>query len=243
MKKIFAALLFIIIIGLPVLAQYAAEDPTIYVPNGRVFGVGKAYYGLADDTGAMYTNPAGLAQQKGWQISSMSGTFLDEYSYLSLSGFYPTDFGVLGFGFAGTSISGAYATTIEPTSSPDDPIFIIDTTQPQMGNYNNAFILSYANQASKINYINKIPQADRISLGVSLKLFKVALYGDHINGGDASGQDMDLGIKYLPPISWLTLGAAMKNFLPFSMGGKLTYANGHEESYPSSIQLGSAFNI
>ena len=240
--KIFATILFVFF-ATAAFAQFVAQDPTRYVPSGRVLGLGKAYLALADDTGAMYTNPAGLAGLKGWSIGSMSGKFLDEYTYLSFSGYYPTEYGVLGVGFAGTSIGGAYATTIEAGSDPADPIYTIDTTQTQMGNYNNAFILSYGNQADKIPYINKLPQADRISLGASLKLFKVALYGDGIVGGDASGYDMDIGMKYRPLQKWVTLAAAIKNVIPASMGGKLTYTSGHEESYPMVIELGSAFNI
>ena len=223
-------------------AQYVAQDPTRYIPNGRILGLGKAYIGLADDTGAMYTNPAGLAQTTGWQLTSMSGKFLDEYSFLSFSGYYPTDFGVLGVGFAGTSISGAYATTIE-AGTEADPIYVIDTTQPQMGNYNNAVILSYANQLNRLPYLKQLPYADRFSIGANLKLFQAALYGDGIVGGDARGQELDLGLKFFPPQKWMTFGATLQNLLPFSLGGKLAYTSGHEESYPSVFEVGSAFNI
>ena len=242
MKKIWIAIL-IILVCVPAWAQYVAQDPTRYVPNGRILGLGKAYIGLADDAGAMYTNPAGLGGISGWQLSSMSGKFLDEYTYLSFSGLYSTDYGVLGIGFAGTSISGAFATTIEAGSDPSDPIYVIDTTQPLMGNYNNAFILSYGNQMMKIPYLNRIPYADRMTVGANLKLFRVSLYGDGIVGGDASGQELDLGVKFFPPQKWMTFGATLQNLLPFSMGGKLHYTSGHEESYPAILELGSAFNI
>jgi hypothetical protein len=229
--------------AMPVLAQYVAQDPTRYIPNGRVLGLGKSFVGLADDAGAMFTNPAGLADSKGWQLSSMSGKFLDEYNYFSLSGLYQTQYGVIGFGYAGTSIAGAFATTIEAGSDPRDPIYVIDTTQPEMGNYNNAMIVSYGNQMKKIPYLDKVPYADRMSLGASMKLFRAALYGDGITNGDASGQEMDLGIKIYPPQRWMTLGVTAQNFLPFAMGGKLHYANGHEEMYPIVLKAGSAFNI
>lgn len=242
MKRLLS-LLLVLLFTVPALAQYVAQDPTRYVPNARILGLGKAYIGLADDVGSIYTNPSGLAGIKGWQLSSMSGKFLDEYSYLSFSGLYPMEFGVIGVGFAGTSISGAYATTIEAGSDPDDPIYTIDPTQPQMGNYNNAFVVSYANQMDRIQFLNRLPQADRISLGASVKMFQAALYGDGIVGGNANGMELDLGLKYQPPLPWLSFGVALQNALPAAMGGKLTYASGHEEAYPAVLEVGSAFKL
>jgi hypothetical protein len=242
MKRIFLALFVCCLAAGLAAAQYVAQDPTRYIPNGRVLGLGKAYIGLADDTGAMYTNPAGLGEISGWQLSSMSGKFLDEYSYLSFSGLYPTEFGVFGFGYAGTSIAGAFATTIEAGSDPEDPIYTIDPSQPTMGNDNSAMVLSYGGKLSKLPYLKQIPQSDKLDIGASVKLFKVRLYGDGITGGDASGQELDLGIKYTP-LKWLSIGCAVQNLLPFAMGGKLTYAGGHEESYPAVIETGAAFTV
>ncbi|OGC32365.1 hypothetical protein A2311_01330 [candidate division WOR-1 bacterium RIFOXYB2_FULL_48_7] len=235
------ALLLLIVWGLPALA-YVAQDPTRYIPNARVLGLGRSFVGLADDVGAIYTNPAGLVEAQGWQISSMSGKFLDEYSYLSFAGLYPTNYGVLGVAYAGTSIAGAFATTIEAGSDPADPIYTIDPSQPLMGNYNNAMVLSYANRVEQLGFLNKLPYANRMGLGISLKLFRAALYGDGIVGGDASGTEIDLGLKVAPQ-KWLRLGLSAQNILPTSMGGKLRYASGHEESYPASITVGSAFSL
>ena len=243
MKRVLALIIVLMFAGMA-LAEYVAQDPTRYIPNARVLGLGKAYIGLSDDAGAMYSNPSGMAGIEGWQLSSMSGKFLDEYTYLSASGLYATDYGVIGFGFAGTSIGGAFATTIEAASDPDDPIYVVDSSQPVMGNYNNALVISYANELKKMGYLklDKLPYADKISIGASVKLFKAALYGDSIIGGDASGYELDLGITAKPQ-KWLQLGATASNILPASMGGKLVYASGHTETYPAILFLGSSFNI
>ena len=223
--------------------QYAAIDPTRMTPNARVLGMGKAFVALADGTGAIYMNPAGLADATGWQLTSMSGKLLDEFNFLSFSGIYPTTAGVIGIGYAGTSIAGAWATTIEAGSDPADPIYTFDYSQPEMGNKNNAFLISYANKMKDIMYLNKIPYADSLSLGVNLKLFSASLYGDSIVGGDANGSEMDLGLKYRPPQKWISLGLSLINILPFNMGGKIKYSSGHEESYPASFNIGSAFKL
>jgi hypothetical protein len=242
-KNIGFAIAFLVLTAGCSFAQYSAPDPTRTIPNARILGLGKAYIGLAEGTGALYTNPAGLAESTGWQLSSMSGKFLDEYSYLSFSGLYATTAGVIGIGYAGTSIAGAWPTTIEAGSDPADPIYTYDYSQPEMGNKNNALIISYANQMKNIMYLNKIPYADRIALGTNLKLFSASLYGDGITGGDASGLDMDLGVKFYPPQKWLTLGATVQNMLPSNLGGKLVYSSGHEESYPAVLELGSATKL
>lgn len=222
---------------------YVASDPTGNVPQARIVGLGRAYVGLADDTGALYTNPSGVAGVDGWQLSSLSSKFLDEYSYLSFAGLYATDYGVLGVGFSGSSIAGAYPTTIEAGSDPDDPIYTIDPTQPTMGNYNNAFILSYANKFKQVNYLKNAPWAEHLSFGLNAKIFKTALYGDGIVGGDGTGFDMDLGLTLTPPVKWMKYGLVFKNFLPESMGGKLTYASGHTEGYPTVTTLGGCFSL
>lgn len=232
-----------LIIAQPAGAQYVAQDPTRYVPNARILGLGKAFIGLADDVGSIYTNPSGLSGIQGWQMSSMSGQFMNEYDYLSFSGAYPTQYGVFGIGFSGTSIGGAFATTVEAGSDPDDPIYTIDASQPQMGNYNNAFVLSYANEMKKIPLFDRVPFADRMSLGTSVKMFQASLYGDGIVGGNASGMELDMGAKIRPPQKWLTFGLTGQNILPFGMGGKLAYASGHEESYPMVFEAGSAIKI
>lgn len=222
---------------------YSAMDPTRLVPDARVLGLGKAFIGLAEGTSAIYTNPAGLAEAPSWQITSMSGKFLDEYSYLSFSGLYPTTAGVFGLAYVGSSIGGAFATTIEAGSDPADPIYVIDTSQPEMGNRNGVLALSYGNKADKVDWLKKLPIAERLSFGATLKLFTASLFGDSITGGDASGMDLDLGAKFYPPQKWMTFGLAVQNILPFSMGGKLRYASGHEENYPAVVEGGSVFRI
>ena len=85
--KFFIAVFLLCCLGLlnEVSAEYVAIDPTRTIPNARVLGLGKAYIGLADDSGAIYTNPAGLNDAENWQVTSMSGKFLNEFNFLSLS--------------------------------------------------------------------------------------------------------------------------------------------------------------
>jgi hypothetical protein len=256
MKKIIlCSILALFALQCVVAAQtYIAWDPTRNIPNGRVLGLGKAYMGLADDTGAIYSNPAGLAGIDSWQLSSMSGRFLEEFSYLSAAGLYPTRFGTIGIGFAGSFVGGAYVTKIADGSDPDDPIYELDTSVDPVSNSNTVTILSWGNQADKVLAgttlseriaFFKHPVFESISLGASFKYFFASLTGDHIasGAGDANGMEVDLGIQYQPPLKWLKLGLTAQNVLPFAMGGKLSYATGHEESYPAILEGGAAIRV
>jgi hypothetical protein len=211
--------------------------------------MGKAFVGLADDVGSMFLNPAGLANPTRWQVTSMSGKLLDEFSYLSLSGLYPTNYGNIGFAYVGSSIGGALPTTIEAGSSPDDPIYTIDTTTDPMNYSNNVFLLSYGTKLGRFLTVpglkeigNRFPKLNDVNFGANLKLFTVYLTGDRISNGNANGMEMDFGLqgKALP---WLSLGANLQNALPASMGGKLHYENNWDESYPAVLKLGLAADV
>jgi len=225
-----------------------APDPTYLSLGSRVLGLGKAYIGLADDTSAVYTNPSGLMQLGHWQVNSFSGSFMEEFSYLSLTGAYPTDFGTFGLGFAGASIGGAPVTTIE-AGTEDDPVYVVD---PKYANnpvsyYNNVFILSYA-MDSELSpdfvkpVFERMPVLKKLDYGTSIKLFYAGLAGDGLSNANASGMDMDLGVMYRHN-PWFQVGLTAQNVLPASMGGKLTYANGHEESYPMILELGTSTKL
>jgi hypothetical protein len=254
LKRSFAFLLIVFLLQGVALAQYMAWDPTRNIPNGRVLGLGKAYMGLADDTGAIYSNPSGLAGIDSWQLCSMSGKFLDEFTYLSFSGLYPTRFGGIGVGFAGSFVGGAHMTKIADGSDPDDPIYEIDYDKPPVSNANTVTILSWGNEADellagltladRVPFLNH-PIFEDIYLGTSFKYFFASLTGDDIasGDGDARGMEVDLGIQYQPPLKWLRVGVTAQNVLPYTMGGKLRYASGHEESYPAILESGAAIRV
>ena len=239
-KRLNIALLILLGFTAAVFAQGIAIDPAEYTPSARVLGMGRAYVGLADDVSAIYLNPAGIANSKTWKIGSMSGKFVSDYDYLSATGIYPVNVGVVGVGFDTYSIGGALATTIDATSDPNDPIYIVDPSQPSISNYNSVLILSYAVKGEQIPIKSNL--LNNLSVGANLRLYSVGLAGDHITEGSANGFEADFGAMYsLYP--QLSLGASVQNVLPASMGGKLTYIGGHTETYPASAKIGAALKI
>ncbi|MBI5700789.1 S-layer homology domain-containing protein [Candidatus Saganbacteria bacterium] len=224
-------------------AVVEASDPALRSPNARVVGMGRAYAGLSDDTSGIFINPSGLARKTDWQISSMSSKFLDAYNYLSLSGYYSTNFGVIGLGFGSYNIGGAYATTIDATSNPLDPIYKVDFTKPNINNYNNVFILNYSNTAdSLIGKFIKLGWTDKIDVGINYKLFNAGLSGGGLAGASGTGNEIDLGAMYRLSPS-MKIGIAVQDILPASWGGKITYMSGHYEIYPALFKLGTTMAL
>ena len=238
-------LLVSLLVGAATASEFVAWDPSRHAPNARVLGLGRAYVALADDAGAVYVNPAGLAERDRWQLATMSGRFLEEYLYYSATGYYPLPLGAVGLGFAGSAIYGANVTRVKEGSDPADPIYEIDYSQPPVSNTSNVFLLSYGSRLGDWlrQFKLKIDQLEKIDLGVSLKLFSAGLVGDGIINGTGTGVELDLGLQYQTPFPWLKAGASLQNALPFALGGKLRYANGHEETYPALLSGGLAVKL
>jgi len=236
MNKPLGAWLIILALAIPALAQSVAPDTTRLAVGGRVLAMGKAFVGLADDLPSIYTNPAGLANLKQWALSSMSGTFMEDFSYLNVSGAYPTKYGVLGFGYANAGIAGGYATKIKSGAGTPNPVYEIDYSQPTIGYLNDVMIVSYANLLP----VPRLPF--ELLAGASLKFISSKLSGDGITNGTASGNELDLGFL-AKPAPWLSLGSTVQNLLPASLGGKITYASGHYESYPAIWENGLAISL
>ena len=233
-------LIWLVIVGTA--QAVIAPDPTRLSLGCRVLSLGRSFIGLADDVEAVYTNPSGLAQLERWQFSSFQGSYLEEFSYLSLTGAYPTDFGIFGLGFANASIGGAPVTKVKEGTE-DDPVYIVDDSQKAVSYYNNVFILSYAlDSDSSPGFVKGL--FDRFSFlkslkyGTNLKLFSAGLAGNDLKNANATGMDIDLGILYRHT-PWFQVGVTAQNILPASMGGKLTYTNDHEETYPAILELGT----
>lgn len=231
--------------GLALAETFIAWDPSRSTPNARVLGLGRAFVGLADDSAAIYTNPAGLAERTAWEVSSLSGHFLDEYNYFSMAGYSPLPLGVFGIGFAGSAISGAYVSKVKEGSDPNDPIYELDYSTPPVSNSNNLYVLSYGAKVGDWLKLAKYQNGflDSFNFGLNLKLFSVGMTGDGITDGSASGRELDLALQYRAPWPWLRAGFTLQNALPFSMGGKLSYANGHEETYPAVAETGLALKL
>src|SRR3989339_1204733 len=248
-RRLLASVFVLFFLSYAVFAA-VAPDPTRIAIGARVLSLGSASMGLEGDANSLYSNPASLASIKYWQIASMSGNLLEEYNYFSLSGIYPTQYGKFGLGIVSSNTGGALPTKVEELSDPSDPIYIQDPALSNMGYYNNALILSYANKMEGIfsfyplkRLVINTPWMNDIDYGVNFKIFSVGLSGGGLSNTAGNGTELDLGLKGNTAIKGLSYGAVVQNALPFSLGGKLTYPNGWEESYPALIKVGISSNI
>jgi len=250
MKKLILILMSLLVFSGMVLAQ-AAPDPTRLSVGARYLGMGKAFVGLADDVGSLYLNPAGLANINRWQATSMQGKLLEEFNYVNFSGVYPTNYGNFGLGLSDARIGGAPVTREKAGSDPDDPIYEVDPNYPEgMAYVNDVFIVSYANKLEKLfervaftrDWTQRMPWLKTMSVGANLKIFSTSITGNGITQGGATGTEMDLAM-HAKPLKYLSVGANLQNALPKSMGGKLVYQSGWEESYPAVLKIGTALNV
>jgi hypothetical protein len=213
-------------------AAVFANDPTNLSVGARELGMGRAFIGLADDTSAIFYNPGGLGLMSDWQVSSMSGKYVNTFDYLELSAVYPTDLGTFGLGYAGSSLGFSF-----PSSEViiiGDEKRIVPTGEVSGSYSNSALLLSYGKKIS-------FPYVKNLALGGSLKLLSQNLSANVEASGTASGMELVVGSRYPINQEW-NVGASVVNVLPASLGGKITWSNNSVETFPALLKLGVAYN-
>ncbi len=207
----------LILIGIVFLAQMVwaqtENDPAQIGVSARQLGMGKCYVGMADDSAAVFLNPAGLSQIDSLQVGSMTGRHLDTFDYIVLDVAWPTKMGALGVGYSSRS-------------------FASPTTSESFGTSN--LVLSLA---SKEDFLVK-----RLSAGLNLKLYSASLYKINEVDLSASGREIDLGLFYRVSPGF-RLGFVQRNLLPSSAGGKLVWSDNEEEGYSTVSKMGLALNL
>ncbi|MEE8638021.1 MAG: S-layer homology domain-containing protein [Candidatus Margulisiibacteriota bacterium] len=239
MRKLLIFFLALFLVWHAAFAQTkVANDPTRIGVGARLLGMGKGYIGLADDLSGIFINPAALSNVTNWQITSMSGKFINEYEYLNLAAAYPTTYGVFGIGYVGSDIgfTGPAATT-----EVIDGIRIIpSTTEGVSYSFSNRVVLF--SWGSELKSLLDWDVFEGLSAGATLKMFFLDMAGPGISNGTASGNEVDLGLHYrLTP--GFKAGLVLQNALPFDSGGKIKWANGTEETLSSTFKAGLSLKL
>jgi len=225
MKKLLLALLLLFLLThgfTGVVFAKATLDLTQAGVGARPTGMGRAYVAVANDSNAVFLNPAGIASAKSWGLTSMSTKLMNRVDYKLLGGIYPTQYGVFGLGYIGANTPAGYYTTDKDSLTGAVPI-----------SYGSSlFVLSYAKKLS-------IAGSSNAAIGANLKVINNGFSGVNASG---TGFDLDLGIVATPR-KGLTVGAVVQNFLPADMGASVNWNSNTKEGIPSLFKVGASYYL
>jgi hypothetical protein len=234
MKQLVFPLLAVFLGGSTALAALDLSEIGV---GARPLGLGKAYFALADDASAIFTNPAGLSSNKSLNLTSMSGALLGDvrYSMAGLSIMSPL--GKFGFGYVSAGVGGIPLTRLTG-SGPS-----LEAEQYDSTDYASSLIVfSYG---SKLNRFLRNGAGSGLSLGANLKIFSQNFAGGGAAMQDANGSGLDADFGLLWEVNrWVNLGLTLQNFLPASFGGKFIWQkNTVIEGIPMVTHLGGRFKL
>ena len=210
--------------------------------SARAFGMGSAFVAVADDTDAVYWNPAGLAQLKGPQFITTKTTvdFFDS-DVQSFSAAMPYGPGVFGINYV-------YSNTDFPRygQDSDNPLRFTTFLSMESERYT-GIALAYAMQ-----------YRPNLALGLSIKSMKYSLYGNSASGTGFdlsalmkldSGMNVGLNLQNLGGVSLGVMDEVPANFeLGVSqkfMEDALTLALGYDSNYlgDSAYSIGAEYKV
>lgn len=233
MKRFNLGILLGLLFALLLASSAAAEsggvisDPMAIGVGARSLGMGRAYVGMAEDSDAIFMNPAGIARITNPKLSSMYTSLMNDVDYTLVGGAYPYgEKSAIGAGIVNSSMGNV---TLTNTSGEATGI----------GNWHNSVVfLSYGTYLSALH--PAFYNLDRdVLVGGSLKYFSVGGEGSSsINSAAGNGYSLDLGLLY-PATDYMMLGANYQN----AVAGKITKNSGVAEEIPKNLKLGAKLNL
>jgi len=211
MKKILSFVFIVAFIAMTSSSAMCADIMQIGA-GARSISLGRAYVGELGDANSMLLNPAGINRIATFELSSMYANLAGDVSYTMINAALPTQFGVVGFGYTGSSVGDLMITTMEDTGRIGS-----------IGSFNygsNVMYVSYAGQPS-----------ENLSLGISGKYYSKG--ASQISGGTGAGMSVDLGAIYKVNDN-LRLGLSGQNL--FNTGIK--WEDGINEPIPYNLRAG-----
>jgi hypothetical protein len=168
--------------------------------TARSFGMGNAFVAVADDIGAAYWNPAGLALLSGATFSTTRSTLdIFDLNTQTLSFAAPVYGGVAALNFVYSSISGGIETEFDPITGRLVPVGTFEETD-------SALSLSFGKEYRENLYLGGTlkharQKVSRFSAsGFGLDLAALYQYNDYIRAGLVlqNVADMDIGSDTIP---------------------------------------------
>jgi hypothetical protein len=214
----------------PAFADKVSTDIGLAGVGARPLGMGKAYTAVADDSNALFLNPAGLAFQNNWELTSLSTRLLDNVDYKMVGGVYKLGIGTVGVGYITTSLPAGFTATTENVGGVDQIIPLLPV------NYHKDLV--YVSFGCKVNDGIRLPKNfGELSFGTALKV-QSQNFGGAVSE-QAAGYDADVALlwKLNPDFS---LGLNAQNILSAS-APTITWSTGEKEKNANLLKLGGAY--
>ncbi|MFH1097743.1 MAG: PorV/PorQ family protein [Candidatus Desantisbacteria bacterium] len=228
MKKLLLSLI-ILLIGLPSISwgdgACTTAMPFLKMGMGvRATAMGKAFCAVADDSSAMYWNPAGLGQIKSGQIGIEYTKWFEDVAYTSVSGVYPLRKAAIG-GFANMLLTDESQVTTDAqpkgtgkTFRETNGIFGVAggiplTNHISCGATGKVFLQKIGDEdaigfAGDMGFLCKMRHA-----GLGLSLQNIGTKMKFIGKGFALPATIRAGLAGTP-FTWLTISGEVANILP-----------------------------
>lgn len=231
MKNVFKTAVVAAVILFSFASAFAVSESAVLFllisPGARPAGMGEAFVGLADDATAVYYNPAGLAFQRGREVTLMHANWLPQFGNDLFIEFAAYKQHFEGLGTIGVNVTylnlGKQFQTLE--DSPD-PV-------GEFSSYEFAASATYGTQLS-----------EHWGVGIGLRYIYSNLApfgaGEEKGDGRASAFAFDLSTLYKMPFApRLSLGVNLSN-----MGPKITYIDAAQaDPLPTNLKVGFAYRL
>ena len=175
--------------------------------------------GVLSGTDCLFSNPAGIADMKNVELTSMYGQLKEDVTYTLLGIAVPTKYGTFAIGYSAEKTPDMTSTGLDSTGK------IV-----AVSSYNYAssvYSLSYANSIKNIDY------------GVTLKESVKGFNG--VTDGQGQGMNADLGIV-VNATDQLKVGLLAQNIIT-GQSGAIKWQTGISEEQPYSLKAGIGYNV
>jgi hypothetical protein len=226
MKNLIICSMILVLSGVAAFAEVipSTPDPASVAYGARPLGMGGAFVSIADDTNAIFTNPAGLGTLLDWSITSMSTQLLQSVDYRLAAATFKVGPGSLGVGYIGTSTPCGDEYDSDGNLLSSSPI-----------SYNSSLVLiSYG--VNMANVMKTGRSMGNVSVGGTVKAISMGFTG--IDGASASGVSAGIGLKIEPNNSPFSYGASISN-----IGSSVNWGSGAKENIEGSAKLGASAKV
>ncbi len=215
--RVSAVVMLLLFCAQAAFAQTVTVDTLKLGSGARSTGMGKAFSAVYGDMNCLFSNPAGLAGIRNYEILSLySSMFEGELPLVVFGAAKEIEYGVISGGFVSLSSSQI------PSPSP--------TGITYFDYYDRLLFFSFSRD------LEMFPWGRNVYAGITGKIFEKGFSGSSPANGEGFSADIGLLYAYSNDLS---LGLSFQNALP----GYLSWSTGAKDSIPMVIKPGAAYRV